>query len=121
MVRDDLFFCADARGHNIDIRPLPHLQSPLSALPSRPIRLLVGFSPGGASDVVARYVGRKLTDTWAAGRHRHRAGAAGILATELTAKANPDGHTLLFISSSFLDSAQRSRRSCRTTAARLAT
>ena len=31
--------------------------------PSRPIRLLVGFSPGGASDVVARILGRKLTDT----------------------------------------------------------
>jgi tripartite-type tricarboxylate transporter receptor subunit TctC len=70
--------------------------------PSRPIRLLVGFSPGGASDVVARILGRKLTDTW--GQPvviDNRAGAAGILATELTAKANADGHTLLFISSSF--------------------
>ena len=70
--------------------------------PSRPIRLLVGFSPGGASDVVARILGRKLTDTW--GQPvviDNRAGAAGILATEMTAKAAPDGHTLLFISSSF--------------------
>jgi len=70
--------------------------------PSRPIRLLVGFSPGGASDVVARILGRKLTDTW--GQPvviDNRAGAAGIVATEMTAKASPDGHTLLFISSSF--------------------
>ncbi|OGA44083.1 MAG: hypothetical protein A3G24_21575 [Betaproteobacteria bacterium RIFCSPLOWO2_12_FULL_62_13] len=72
------------------------------AYPSRPIRLLVGFSPGGASDVVARILGKKLTDTW--GQQvvvDNRAGAGGILATEMTAKANPDGHTLLFISSSF--------------------
>ncbi len=70
--------------------------------PSRPIRLLVGFSPGGATDVVARILGKKLTDAW--GQQvviDNRAGAAGILATEMTAKANPDGHTLLFISSSF--------------------
>lgn len=72
------------------------------AYPSRPIRLLVGFSPGGATDVVARILGKKLTDAW--GQQvvvDNRAGAAGILATEMTAKANPDGHTLFFVSSSF--------------------
>lgn len=70
--------------------------------PSRPIRLLVGFSPGGATDVVARILGKKLTDAW--GQQvvvDNRPGAAGILATEMTAKANPDGHTLFFVSSSF--------------------
>lgn len=70
--------------------------------PSRPIRLLVGFSPGGATDVVARILGKKLTDGW--GQQvvvDNRAGAAGILAAEMTAKAIPDGHTLFFVSSSF--------------------
>jgi len=70
--------------------------------PSRPVRLLVGFTPGGTSDVVARIIGRKLTETW--GQQfvvDNRAGAAGMLATELTARANPDGHTLIFISSTF--------------------
>jgi tripartite-type tricarboxylate transporter receptor subunit TctC len=73
-----------------------------SAYPSRPIRLLVGFSPGGATDVVARILGKKLSEAW--GQQvviDNRSGAAGIVATEITAKANPDGYTLLFVSSSF--------------------
>lgn len=70
--------------------------------PTRPVRMLVGFTPGGTSDVVARILSRKLTDLW--GQQfvvDNRAGAAGILATELTARAAPDGHTLIFISSTF--------------------
>lgn len=70
--------------------------------PSRPVRMLVGFTPGGTSDVVARIISRKLTDMW--GQQfvvDNRAGAAGMLATELTARAAPDGHTLIFISSTF--------------------
>ena len=70
--------------------------------PSRPVRMLVGFTPGGTSDVVARIISKKLSDTW--GQQfvvDNRAGAAGVLATELTARAVPDGHTLIFISSSF--------------------
>jgi tripartite-type tricarboxylate transporter receptor subunit TctC len=70
--------------------------------PTRPVRVLVGFTPGGTSDVVARIISRKLTDTW--GQQfvvDNRAGAAGMLATELTARAAPDGHTLIFISSTF--------------------
>ncbi|HTE16438.1 MAG TPA: tripartite tricarboxylate transporter substrate binding protein [Burkholderiales bacterium] len=70
--------------------------------PARPVRMLVGFTPGGTSDVVARIISKKLSDTW--GQQfvvDNRAGAAGMLATELTARAAPDGHTLIFISSSF--------------------
>lgn len=72
------------------------------AYPSRPVRMLVGFSPGGTSDVVARIASKKLTEAW--GQQfvvDNRAGAAGILAAEMTARAAPDGHTLFFISSSF--------------------
>ena len=70
--------------------------------PARPVRMLVGFTPGGTSDVVARIMSKKLTDTW--GQQfvvDNRAGAAGILAADLTAHALPDGHTLFFVSSSF--------------------
>ena len=70
--------------------------------PMRPVRMLVGFTPGGTSDVVARIISRKLTDAW--GQQfvvDNRAGAAGMLAVELTARAAPDGHTLIFISSTF--------------------
>lgn len=70
--------------------------------PSRPVRMLVGFTPGGTSDVVARIISKKLTDAW--GQQfvvDNRAGAAGMLAVEMTARAAPDGHTLIFISSTF--------------------
>ena len=70
--------------------------------PTRPVRMLVGFTPGGTSDVVARIISKKLTDAW--GQQfvvDNRAGAAGMLAVELTARAAPDGHTLIFISSTF--------------------
>ncbi len=73
-----------------------------SNYPTRPVRMLVGFTPGGTSDVVARIISRKLTDTW--GQQvvvDNRAGAAGMIATDLTARAAPDGHTLIFISSTF--------------------
>ncbi len=73
-----------------------------TAYPNRPVRMLVGFTPGGTSDVVARIISKKLTDAW--GQQfvvDNRAGAAGMLATELTARAAPDGHTLIFISSTF--------------------
>ncbi len=73
-----------------------------SSYPTRPVRVLVGFTPGGTSDVVARILSRKFTDTW--GQQfvvDNRAGAAGMLAIEMTARAVPDGHTLIFISSTF--------------------
>jgi tripartite-type tricarboxylate transporter receptor subunit TctC len=82
--------------------PFPLVYAADTAYPSRPVRMLVGFTPGGTSDVVARIISRKLTDAW--GQQfvvDNRAGAAGILATELTARAAPDGHTLIFISSTF--------------------
>ena len=72
------------------------------SFPSRPVRMLVGFSPGGATDVAARIIGKKLSETW--GQQvvvDNRPGAGGLLAFELVAKANPDGYTLLASSPSF--------------------
>jgi tripartite-type tricarboxylate transporter receptor subunit TctC len=72
------------------------------AYPSKPIRMLVGFSPGGGTDVVARIIGKKLSEAW---NQQividNRAGAGGLVAFEMTAKANPDGYTLLATSPSF--------------------
>ena len=69
--------------------------------PTKPVRLLVGFPGGGTSDIVARLVGDKLSETL--GQQfviDNRAGAAGNIATELAAKSAPDGYTLFLISGS---------------------
>jgi tripartite-type tricarboxylate transporter receptor subunit TctC len=70
--------------------------------PSRPVRLLVGFSPGGGTDIAVRIIGKRLSEMW--GQQvvvDNRAGAGGLVAFEMAAKANPDGYTLLATSPSF--------------------
>ena len=64
--------------------------------PTKPIRLVVGFAPGGGTDTTARAIGSKLSDLL--GQQiiiDNRAGAAGNIATEIVAKAAPDGYTIL--------------------------
>jgi tripartite-type tricarboxylate transporter receptor subunit TctC len=69
--------------------------------PTRPVRLLVGFPPGSSSDLVARVMAQALSERL--GQQiivDNRPGASGNIATELAAKARPDGYTLLFTLSS---------------------
>lgn len=71
--------------------------------PSRPIRFVVGFAAGGPTDVIARITGQDMGA--ALGQTvvvENRAGANAQIATELVARATPDGHTLLFSSLSLL-------------------
>ena len=63
--------------------------------PVKPIRVLVGFAPGGSADIIARAVGQKLADAFKQPVVvDNRSGASGIIATDLAAKSSPDGYTL---------------------------
>ncbi len=74
--------------------------------PSKPVRIVVGLAAGSQSDIVARMIGRRLSEIW--GQPvvvENRVGAGGTLGAAVVAKATPDGHTLLLASSSFVISA----------------
>ena len=67
--------------------------------PTRPIRLLVPFGPGSQTDILARWIAEKMSETW----HQqvvvdNRPSAGGTIASEFVLGANPDGHTLMMVS-----------------------
>ncbi|HSC93565.1 MAG TPA: tripartite tricarboxylate transporter substrate binding protein [Burkholderiales bacterium] len=69
--------------------------------PTRPVRIIVPFAPGGATDIVTRIVGLKLTEVWGQSIVvDNRAGAGGNVGAELAAKATADGYTLFMPSGS---------------------
>jgi tripartite-type tricarboxylate transporter receptor subunit TctC len=63
--------------------------------PSRPLRIIVPFTPGTTADTWARMLGPQLSQRW------NRSGAAGVIGIEACATANPDGHTIIFASTAF--------------------
>jgi tripartite-type tricarboxylate transporter receptor subunit TctC len=71
-----------------------------STYPERPIKIVVPFPPGGAADVYGRLVGQKLGEAWG-GKHTvvidNRAGAGGLIGTDVAAKSPPDGSTLVMV------------------------
>lgn len=99
---------------NISRRRMVHLITAAAALPvgsrlaiaqnaTRPVRIVVGFPPGGNSDIHARLIGEWLSEQF--GRSiivENRPGAAGNIGAEAVARSAPDGYTLLFATSSDL-------------------
>jgi tripartite-type tricarboxylate transporter receptor subunit TctC len=76
------------------------------SFPSKSIRLVVPFSPGGTSDLLGRTLGSKMSESWGqAVVIENRTGAGGTIGTGIVAKATPDGHTLLLSSAAFVISA----------------
>ncbi len=68
------------------------------AYPNKPIRIIVAYTPAGATDILARTVGQKMSEAW--GQPvivENRPGANGNIGTEVAARANPDGYTLLMV------------------------
>lgn len=64
--------------------------------PSRPVRMLIPFPPGGGADISGRLIGKALTDRWNVQIViDNRPGGSNIIATEIVARSNPDGYTLL--------------------------
>lgn len=69
--------------------------------PSRPVRLIVPFAPGGPVDVIGRALGQRLSESW--GRPvviENRPGATGAIGTELAVRSPPDGYTLVLLAAS---------------------
>ncbi len=70
--------------------------------PSKPVRLVIPFPPGGSNDIVGRLIATKLTERL--GKQvvvDNRGGAGGVLGSEMVAKAEPDGYTLLIVSAAY--------------------
>ena len=75
----------------------------MQAYPTKPLRLLVGFSPGGASDITTRILGQKLSEAFGQPVITdNRAGASGAIAARIVAQSAPDGYTLLSGATSIL-------------------
>ena len=71
--------------------------------PEKPVRFIVGFTPGGPSDIIARALGQKLAELWAQQVViENRPGAGGNIAAEIAAKSAPDGATWLLGNNSIL-------------------
>ena len=74
-----------------------------AAYPEKPVRIVVPFAAGGTTDVIARLVAQKLSETFKTQFYvENRAGAGGNIGIQSVARSQPDGYTLLFASSSYV-------------------
>ena len=80
----------------------PAFAADVAGFPNRSVRFIVPYTPGAINDFVARLTAQKLTDAW--GKQvvvDNRSGGGTLIGTDLVAKSNPDGHTLLLVPTAF--------------------
>lgn len=83
-------------------QPLAAFAQGASGYPSKPVRFVVGQSPGGATDIVSRLIAKGLTENLRQTVFvENRTGAAGSIGATFVAKSAPDGYTALVVSSSY--------------------
>jgi tripartite-type tricarboxylate transporter receptor subunit TctC len=82
---------------------LPASAAPDASFPTKPVRIVVAFAPGGPNDLMARVLaGRLSANTGQQFLVDNKAGAGGTIGSDAVAKAEPDGYTLLFVSAPFV-------------------
>jgi tripartite-type tricarboxylate transporter receptor subunit TctC len=93
--RGTLVVCAVFLGSTVP--SVARAQQP--SFPNKPIRMIVPFSPGSQTDILARWIGEKMTEKWAQQVVvDNRPSAGGTIASQYVLAANPDGHTLMMVS-----------------------
>ncbi len=88
---------------SLSVTALAQSRTDGSDYPNRPVRFLATQPPGGAIDFIARLISQKMSESM--GQQfvvENRAGGSGIIATEMTAKAAPDGYTMVIVGPSFV-------------------
>ena len=85
---------------------LPAARAQTDAWPSKPVRMVVPFPPGGGTDGMARVIAARLTEDLGQSFFvENRAGAGGMIGAEFVARSQPDGYTVCFVPSSYASSA----------------
>lgn len=73
-----------------------------AAFPDKPVKILIGYTAGGGTDILARMLAQKLTEMWGQSVIvENRPGAQGTIASSVVAQSKPDGYTLLMVSPDF--------------------